>query len=404
MHRNTQLGVDGVNQVWRDAKLKGAGIKRARTLVSAAEHSIGNTEAPESARIEIRNLLNDYEVYKNRMDALLKEIEAKLSEIPYIDKLMEIKGIGLKTVSCFIAEVGDIRRFDHPKQLQKLAGYAIVADSSGKHNGESRISHRGRKRLRYALYEAAISVIGKNKEFREIHDYYRTRKQNPLKKMQSVIAIACKLIRIFYTILEERSQYENWIASVLEGRTVPVTEEDYEKLIGALNVLEKEIYQGLNKLLLMIERSADKNEIIDRWMDKLVERYKKQKDLFYNILGNQILLKANCRNSAEFYQKEMLTVREAAQKVLWNDYQRLIRIDKERGKDTIQTGVRRLNGLKDDADVNAWHYEVYFFEKRMPDQLRRIYKSPQYTGTMEPSDMFAEFVSKSLRYHLEWNS
>lgn len=202
-----KLGVDGVNQVWRDAKLKGAGIKRARTLVSAAEHSIGSTEAPGSARIEIRNLLNDYEVYKNRMDDLMQEIEAKLSKIPYMDKLMEINGIGLKTVSCFIAEVGDIRRFDNPKQLQKLAGYAIVADSSGKHNGESRISHRGRKRLRYALYEAAISVIGKNKEFREIHDYYRTRKQNPLKKMQSVIAIACKLIRIFYTILTKGVDY-----------------------------------------------------------------------------------------------------------------------------------------------------------------------------------------------------
>lgn len=203
-----ELGINGVNQVWRDAKLKGAGLKRARTLVSAAEHSIGSTEAPTSARIEIRNLLNDYEVYKNRMDELMQEIEAKLSEIPYIDKLMEVKGIGLKTVSCFIAEVGDIRRFDNPKQVQKLAGYAIVADSSGKHNGESRISHRGRTRLRYALYEAAISVIGKNKEFREIHDYYRTRKQNPLKKMQSVIAIACKLIRIFYTILTKGVDYD----------------------------------------------------------------------------------------------------------------------------------------------------------------------------------------------------
>ena len=63
-----ELGVDGVNQVWRDAKLKGVGLKRARILVSAAEHSIGSTEAPASARIEIRNLLNDYEVYKNRMD------------------------------------------------------------------------------------------------------------------------------------------------------------------------------------------------------------------------------------------------------------------------------------------------------------------------------------------------
>ena len=76
---------------------------------------------------------------------------AETQEIPYIDKLMEIKRIGIKTISCFIAEVGDIRRFDNPKQLQKLAGYAIVADDSGKHNGESRISHMGRKRLRYAL-------------------------------------------------------------------------------------------------------------------------------------------------------------------------------------------------------------------------------------------------------------
>ena len=202
------LGVDGVNKIWRDARLKGAGIKRAKTLVTAAEHSIGNTEAPRSARKEIRNLLNDYEIYKSRMDELMEEIEELLSEIPYIDKLMGICGIGIKTVSCFIAEVGDIERFDNPKQVQKLAGYAIVADSSGKHNGESRISHRGRKRLRYALYEAAISVIGKNKEFKEIHHYYRTREKNPLKKMQSVIAVSCKLIRIFYTILTKGIDYD----------------------------------------------------------------------------------------------------------------------------------------------------------------------------------------------------
>lgn len=203
-----ELGVDGVNKIWRDARLKGAGLKRAKTLVTAAEHSIGNTEAPRSARKEIRNLLNDYEIYKSRMDELMEEIEELLSEIPYIDKLMGICGIGIKTVSCFIAEVGDIERFDNPKQVQKLAGYAIVADSSGKHNGESRISHRGRKRLRYALYEAAISVIGKNKEFKEIHHYYRTREKNPLKKMQSVIAVACKLIRIFYTILTKGIDYD----------------------------------------------------------------------------------------------------------------------------------------------------------------------------------------------------
>ena len=202
------LGVNGVNQIWRNAKLRGTGMKRAKILVSAAEHSVGSKEASEAARIELKNLLNDMDVYVSRMEELLQTIEEKLKTIPYVDKLMEIKGIGLITVSGFIAEVGDIGRFDNPKQLQKLAGYAIVANDSGKHNGESRISYRGRKRLRYVLYEAAISLVGKNAEFKEIHEYYRTRKENPLKKMQSVVAVACKIIRVFYTILTKGVDYD----------------------------------------------------------------------------------------------------------------------------------------------------------------------------------------------------
>ena len=202
-----KLGVEGVNRIWRGAKLRGAGMKRAKTLVSAAEHSIGSKEAPEAARIELKNLLKDMDVYASRVEELLGVIEEKLKEIPYIDKLMAIKGVGLVTVSGFIAEVGDIRRFDDPKQLQKLAGYAIVSNESGKHKGESRISYRGRKRLRYVLYEAALSLIGRNPEFKAIHEYYRTRKENPLKKMQSVVAVACKVIRIFYVILTKGVDY-----------------------------------------------------------------------------------------------------------------------------------------------------------------------------------------------------
>ena len=203
-----KLGVDGINKIWRDAKLRAAGLKRAKTLVTAAEHSIGSQEAPDSARIELKNLLNDYEIYKNREEDLMSLTEEKLSEIPHIDKLLEIKGVGLKTVSGFVAEVGDITRFDNPKQLQKLAGYAIVECSSGKHKGESHISYRGRKRLRYVLYEAAISLIARNEEFKEVHLYYRNRKENPLKKMQSVIAVACKVLRIFYTILTKGVTYD----------------------------------------------------------------------------------------------------------------------------------------------------------------------------------------------------
>ena len=203
-----KLGVEGVNKIWREAKLRAVGYKRAKTLVNKAEHSVGSHEAPNAARVELTNLLCDYEMYSKRMDSLMETIEERLREIPYIDKLLEIKGIGMITVCGFIAEVGDISRFDNPKQLQKLAGYAIVSNSSGKHNGESHISYRGRKRLRYVLYEAAISLVGKNAEFKEIHNYYLTRDNNPLKKMQSIIAVACKVIRIFYAILTKGIDYD----------------------------------------------------------------------------------------------------------------------------------------------------------------------------------------------------
>lgn len=202
------LGVDGVNKIWRDAKLRGAGLKRAKKLVEAAEHSIGSQEGLTAARMEIKNLLTDYKTYSSRLDELVGLIDKLMTEIPYVDKLLRIKGVGIKTVSGFVAEVGDIRRFDNPKQIQKLAGYALVEDSSGKHQGETRISRRGRKRLRYLLFEAALSLVSKNDEFRELHDYYTHRAENPLKKKQSLVAVACKFLRVAYKILTTGIDYD----------------------------------------------------------------------------------------------------------------------------------------------------------------------------------------------------
>ena len=48
------LGIDGVNQIWRDAKLRAVGKARAKTLIEAAEHSVGSKEGAVSARMEIR--------------------------------------------------------------------------------------------------------------------------------------------------------------------------------------------------------------------------------------------------------------------------------------------------------------------------------------------------------------
>ena len=202
------LGIEGVNQIWRDAKLRAVGKKRAESLINAAKHSVGTKEGAVAARLEIRMLLEDYESRTARLQEIMTLIEELVKQIPMAEELMKIKGIGIKTVSGFLAEVGDVSRFSNPKELQKLAGLALVENSSGKHKGQTTISRRGRKRLRYLLFEVAMSLTGKNPEFRALHHYYTTRKINPLKKMQSLMAIAGKVIRVFYAMLTKGVVYD----------------------------------------------------------------------------------------------------------------------------------------------------------------------------------------------------
>ena len=202
------LGVDGINQIWRNAKIRAVGIKRAQTLITAAEHSIGCKEGAVTARLEIKMLFEDYESKKTRLQEVMTLIEDLVMQIPMAGKLLDIKGVGMKTVSGFLAEVGDISRFSSPKELQKLAGLAVVENSSGKHKGKTTISRRGRKRLRYLLFEVAMSLVAKNKEFRDLHSYYTTRSCNPLRKMQSLMAISAKLIRVFYAMLTKGVTYD----------------------------------------------------------------------------------------------------------------------------------------------------------------------------------------------------
>ncbi|GAE90953.1 mobile element protein [Acetivibrio straminisolvens JCM 21531] len=49
-------------------------------------------------------------------------IEELAKQIPGYEKMIEIKGVGLIVAAGFLAEVGDISRFSHPKQMQKLSG------------------------------------------------------------------------------------------------------------------------------------------------------------------------------------------------------------------------------------------------------------------------------------------
>ena len=192
-----ELGAEKINQIWRDAKLRAVGMKRATTLCETAKRSIGLKKGSSAAQYEMKLLLEDYEYKKAQLDAVMEEIEKLCRKIPESEQMLAIKGIGVITVAGFLAEVGDVEAFqNHPDRYKSWQDSHYGENSSGKHKGQTTISKRGRSKLRAVLFNAAIPLIAKNPEFKSLHEYYTTRANNPLKKKQSVIAISCKLIRV----------------------------------------------------------------------------------------------------------------------------------------------------------------------------------------------------------------
>lgn len=202
------LGTDGIRQIWHDAKLRGRGYSRAGEILRYARESVGIKDGAGASKTAVKWFVKKIMELDEQLSEIENQINQKCLEIPHAGNILEISGIGENTLSGILAEMGDISRFDDVKEIQKLSGLGLVACSSGKHKGETKISHRGRKRLRYWLFQAAKSAVAHAEEFKGLHVYYTTRTENPLKKMQSLIVIACKLLRVIYTILTKGTVYD----------------------------------------------------------------------------------------------------------------------------------------------------------------------------------------------------
>ena len=200
-------GAEGVLKIWKE-HLKRSSLKKAERLVRAAMESIGRIAGSEAAEAALMNLLMQYELIaaqKEKIEGFMSEL---LLRVPNAGNLLEIKGVGMITAAVIISEIGDVRRFRDPRQIIKMAGLSLKENSSGKHKGKTTISKRGRKRLREGLFRVMIPMLASNAEFKAMHQRNLTREKNPLNKMQSIIALCGKLVRIVYALLIKGCEYD----------------------------------------------------------------------------------------------------------------------------------------------------------------------------------------------------
>jgi transposase len=98
----------------------------------------------------------------NSLDIQLRAIEHELEQVattePWCDPvrwLCSFRGVGLLTALGLLAEIGDFRRFSHPRELMSYLGLTPLEYSSGDQQHRGHITKCGNRHARLLLIEAA---------------------------------------------------------------------------------------------------------------------------------------------------------------------------------------------------------------------------------------------------------
>ena len=156
---------------------------------------------------EINRLYERFVELQKELEEVEKELIKLASQIDYVEKAVEITGIGYMSMVGIIAETGDLRNYEHAKQVLKMSGLSLKENSSGQKKGKKHISKRGRAKLRRNLKQIGICLVGKNNFFLQLHEYYTTKREHPLSKLISINAIIRKFIYILMAIVKSGESF-----------------------------------------------------------------------------------------------------------------------------------------------------------------------------------------------------
>ena len=139
-----------------------------------------------------------------RRDALAGEIEEAFLAHPFGELLSTLPGIGPRTGSRILAEIGDGTRFADGARLASYAGLAPVTRQSGKSiNGESQ-SRRGNHRLKNAMFLAAFASL-RDPASKAFYDRKRTEGK---RHNAALICLARRRCDVILAMLRTRQPYQ----------------------------------------------------------------------------------------------------------------------------------------------------------------------------------------------------
>ena len=156
------------------------------------------------ARIKARiKLLNKQESEIKVDIAVLVKGEKEVSKS--IEVICSIPGVGVLTAATVLAETNGFELIRNKRQLTSYAGLDIKEKLSGTSvKGKPKISKKGNKHLRKAMYLPALAAIRHEERFKAI--FTRLVSKHGI-KMKAAVAVQRKLLEMIYTLYKTNTVY-----------------------------------------------------------------------------------------------------------------------------------------------------------------------------------------------------
>lgn len=197
--------IAGVRADFQGKRLQVSKLRRAHALVA---NSVGLKDGVQALQLALRMHIEALETLQRQLDegsTAFVDTFLALPEAPY---LLSVHGLGVITAATILSEIGDPKHYSNGRQLIKLAGTQPVLNTSGrKTRSRTPMSHKGRPRLRTALFFAVMRLVQVDDAFAREYLRLQTREENPLVKMQALGVLMNKLLRTLWALMRNRTFY-----------------------------------------------------------------------------------------------------------------------------------------------------------------------------------------------------
>lgn len=239
----SRFGVERVHKLWSPPPgtlLQLRNLTRYYVQLQEQKTALGNIRHSKDCSHDIqvfitksnRKLINEID---KEIERCLKEIKKTIEQDKVLKeqvrKVLTIKGIGLITVTTILAETMGFDQFDNSKRVVSYSGYDVVQRESGTSvKGKTRISKKGNRYIRNALYFPAMVACRYNEILKET--YIRINKNSKASKMIGQVAIQRKLLVLIYTLWKNDTEFiENYKGSSPDPKTETTQDSSVAELL-----------------------------------------------------------------------------------------------------------------------------------------------------------------------------